>query len=137
MKKPTIYLLIGAPASGKSWVASQLSDLYSYISYDENPKSSHLDLLRQEHSKPILYDPTFKISTVIRRHSDEFNFVIAAIQESEETLRNRMTLRGGSWTDTVLKRNSEIRKRYEKYGNGGFIGTSSEVLCFLRQRALT
>ena len=135
IKKPTIYLLIGAPASGKSWVASQLTDLYSYVSYDSNPKKLHLDLLRQKHDKPILFDPTFKISTIIRRHSDEFNFVIIAIQESESVLRDRMSARGGEWTDTILKRNAEIAKRYQKYGNGGLIGTSTEALEFLRQRA--
>lgn len=128
MHRPTVYLLVGAPASGKSWVANQLLDQFTYISYDGNRKKTHLDLLRQPSDKPILYDPTFKISTMIRRHSDEFNFVIVAIQEDEQTLRQRIANRGGEWTDTILKRNEQVRKRYEKYGNGGFIGNSKEVL---------
>jgi len=130
-KLPTVYLLVGAPASGKSWVANQLIDKFDYISYDGNRKKTHLDLLRVPSTKPKLYDPTFKISTVIRRHSDEFNFIIVAIQEDEPTLRARMAERGGKWTDTIMKRNEQVRKRFEKYGNDGFIGNSSDVLVYL------
>jgi DNA-binding CsgD family transcriptional regulator len=128
---PTVYMLIGAPAAGKSWIAKQLLDKFDYISYDDNKKKKHLDLLRTPSNKPKLYDPTFKISTIIRRHSDEFNFIIIAIEESEEVLRERINSRNGKWTDTILKRNIQIRKRFEKYGNGGMIGTSNDVLNYL------
>jgi len=132
MTKQTIYLLIGAPSSGKSWVASQLQDKFTYISYDGNRKKEHINLLSSPSDKPKLFDPTFKISTLIRRHSDMFNFIIICIRETEEVLRERMTLRNGRWTNTILKRNEQVKKRYEKYGNGGFIGTSSEVLEYLK-----
>jgi hypothetical protein len=131
---PTVYLLVGAPASGKSWVASQLTDKFDYISYDGNPKKNHLDLLKTPSIKPKLYDPTFKISTIIRRHSNEFNFILVSIYEEEQTLRGRMNLRGGVWTDTVMKRNEVAKKRYEKYGTNGFLGTSQEVLEFLKKQ---
>ena len=137
MKKdiPTVYLLIGAPSAGKSWVAEQLLDSYDYVSYDDNSKKMHLDLLRSQSDKPKLYDPTFKISTTIRRHSDEFNFIIVAIYEDEQTLKSRIASRGGEWTDTIMKRNHQVKKRFEKYGAGGFIGTSSQVLEFLKQNS--
>ncbi len=131
--KSTVYLLVGAPASGKSWVAKQLEDKYDYVSYDGNSKKTHLDLLKVPSIKPKLYDPTFKISTIIRRHSDEFNFVLVSIYEEEQTLRDRIAMRGGEWTETILKRNEVAKKRYEKYGANGFIGTSEEVLNFLRK----
>ena len=129
---PTVYMLIGAPAAGKSWVANQLLDKFDYVSYDGNRKKDHLDLLRAKSDKPKLYDPTFKISTVIRRYSEEFNFIVIAIQEEEEILRARIANRGGKWTDTVMKRNTQIKKRYEKYSEGGFIGTSDEVLAYFK-----
>lgn len=129
--RKTVYMLIGAPSAGKSWVANQLLDKFDYISYDGNRKKDHLDLLRKDSNKPKLYDPTFKISTMIRRHSDEFNFIVVAIEESEDVLRSRIELRQGKWTDTILNRNKQVRKRYEKYGNGGYIGNSSEVLQYL------
>lgn len=130
----TIYLLIGAPSAGKSWIANQLTDACTYISYDGNRKKNHLDLLRAAPvDKPIIYDPTFKISTIIRRYSDEFNFIIAGIYETEDVLRSRMESRGGKWTDTIMKRNEVVKKRYEKYGANGFIGTSSEVLDYIKK----
>jgi hypothetical protein len=129
---PTVYLLIGAPAAGKSWVASHLLDKFDYVSYDANPKKEHINLLKTPSNKPKLYDPTFKISTIIRRHSDEFNFVLVSIYEEEQTLRDRIAIRGGKWTETILKRNEVAKKRYQKYGANGFIGTSEEVLIFLR-----
>lgn len=129
----TVYLLIGAPAAGKSWVAKQLIDQFTYISYDENSKKEHLTLLLSAPvDKPIIYDPTFKISTLIRCSSNEFNIRLIAIQEEETTLKARVMQRGGSWTGTIMKRNVEIKKRYEKYGADGFCGTSSECLEYLR-----
>ena len=124
-------MLIGAPASGKSWVANQVLDKFDYISYDAIPQKQHIDLLLKPSEKPKLYDPTFKISTIIKQHP-EINFIVVCIQESEETLKERVILRNGKWTDTIMKRNEQVRKRYEKYGNGGFIGTAQEVLAFLK-----
>jgi len=135
--KPTVYLLIGAPASGKSWVANQLLDKFDYISYDNNPKQNHLDLLLTPSTKSKLYDPTFKISTTIRRHSDQLDFILVAICETEEILRERMALRGGQWTNTIMNRNGEIQKRFLKYGANGFMGTAIEVLAYLRSIAAT
>ena len=91
-------------------------------------------MLKAPSDKPKLYDPTFKISTIIKRHSHEFNFVLVAIYETEDILRSRMASRNGTWTDTILKRNEVSRKRYNKYGRDadGFIGTSSEALEFLK-----
>lgn len=132
LSKPTIYLLVGAPSAGKSWIASQLLDKYHYVSYDGQRKKDHLELLREPSDKPKLYDPTFKISTIIRRHSDEFNFILVGIYETEEILRERMTSRGGEFTTTIMKRNEVSKKRYMKYGTGGFLGTSQECLEFLK-----
>lgn len=134
--RPTVYLLIGAPSAGKSWVANQLLDKYDYISYDGNRKKDHLTLLAQPSDKIKLYDPTFKISTLIRRHSDLYNFVIVCIYESEEVLRERMASRDGKFTPTILKRNEQVKKRFLKYGNGGFIGNSQEVLEWLIKQSI-
>ena len=129
---PTITFLIGAPSAGKSWVASQTLDEYEYVSYDGNSKKDHLELLRAPSNKPKLYDPTFKISTLIRRHSNEFNFAIVCIYETEEVLKARMASRNGKFTTTIMKRNEQVKKRFLKYDLGkGFIGTSQEVLLHL------
>lgn len=131
--KPTVYLLIGAPGAGKSWIAEQVKNNYDYISFDDVPKKEHIEKLKVPSSKHKLYDPTFKISTLIKRHSHELNFIIATIQEEEDTLRTRINSRGGKWTDTIMKRNNECKKRFIKYNkdNKGFIGNANEVLSFL------
>jgi len=131
--KPIIYLLVGAPGAGKSWVANQLLNKFHYVSFDGNSKKDHLTLLRQPLSRPFIYDPTFKISTFIRRHSDEFDITLIAIKEDESILRARIAKRNGKWTDTIMKRNTQIQKRFDKYGVGGFIGTSQQVLDYLRE----
>lgn len=76
----------------------------------------------------------YEKSTIIRRHSNEFNFILVGIYEEEQVLRDRMNLRGGVWTDTVMKRNEVAKKRYEKYGTNGFLGTSQEALEFLKKQ---
>ena len=134
VEPPTVYLLVGAPASGKSWVVSQLANKFDYVSYDKNAKNNHLDLLRVPSIKPKIYDPTFKISTIIRRHSHEFNFILVGIYEEEQILRHRIIMRNGTWTDTIIKRNEVIKNRYKTYGAGGFLGTSQEVLNYLKNK---
>lgn len=128
--KPIVYFLCGASGSGKSWVANQLLDKYEYISYDGNSKKDHIILLSTLSPKPKLYDPTFKISTLIKRHSDIFDIKPVFIYEDLEILKQRLLSRGGEVTSTLEKRNDTMKKRHAKYG--GFIGTSAEVLEFLK-----
>lgn len=130
---PILYLLCGASGSGKSWVASQLTDKFTYVSFDGTPKKNHIELLHKATTgdKPILYDPTIKISTFIKRHSHEFNIQPVFIIESEEVVRGRIESRGGKWTDYILKRMKVMEQRNKKYGV--YSGTSEEVLNWLQK----
>jgi predicted RNA-binding Zn-ribbon protein involved in translation (DUF1610 family) len=128
--RPTIYLVSGVSGAGKSWVCEQLLDKFSYVSYDRNSKSKHLDLLKQPSDKPKLYDPPIKISTFIRRHSDIFDIHPIFIIEDEATIKARLAQRGGVFTDSAIKRIAAIKSRNKKYGV--FSGTSSEVLVYLQ-----
>lgn len=128
--KPTVYMVCGASGSGKSWVCEQLIDKFTYVSYDKNIKSKHVELLQQSTDKPLLYDPPIKISTFIKRYSNIFNIIPIFIIESEETIRSRIHQRGGRFTEALSKRIHQIQKRSVKYGI--FSGTSSEVLAYLR-----
>jgi group I intron endonuclease len=127
---PTLYLICGVPGAGKSWVCNQLTNC-SYISFDGNSKKDHLELLQKagESGLPVCYDPTFKISTFIKRHGHLFNIKAVFIIESDETLKQRIAGRGGEWTDSLTKRIKQITKRSEKYGV--FSGTSNEVLSYM------
>jgi Zn ribbon nucleic-acid-binding protein len=132
-KKPTIYMVCGASGSGKSWVCRQLTDMSNYISYDENSKKKHIDLLKgADLSRPTLYDPPIKISTFIKRHSHEFDIIPVFIIEDTETVKERILSRGGEWTDFISKRCEAMKKRNAKYGV--FSGTSQEVLDWLKKQ---
>lgn len=128
--KPTIYMLCGVSGCGKSWVAEQLTHKFHYISFDKNPKKKHLDIMREySGEKPMLYDPNIKVSTFIRRHSEEFNIIPVFIIEDEEVVKERIAKRGGKWTESIPKRIGVMMKRNEKYGV--FSGKSHEVLEWL------
>lgn len=131
--KPKIYMLCGAPAAGKSWVVNRLQDhienKFIYVSYDNTPKKQHIELLQIPNELPKIYDPTFKISTIIQRHSDSLDLHPVFIYELDDVIIRRMKERGGDITPTITKRNKEILKRHKKYG--GFIGTSEEVFQYL------
>lgn len=130
--KPKLYMLAACSGSGKSWVCKQLTDLYDYVSYDDNRKKTHLDLLLQPSTKPKLYDPPIKISTFFKRHSHQFDIHAVFILETDEVVRSRIESRGGQWTEHIAKRNAAMQKRFAKYGS--FAGTSQEVLDYLRSQ---
>jgi hypothetical protein len=128
--KPIVYLVAGVSGAGKSWVCKQLIDKFTYVSYDANPKSKHAELLKQPSDKPKLYDPPIKISTFIKRHSNEFDIRSIFIIEDEEVIKARLEQRGGKFTESAKKRMVAILNRSKKYGI--FSGTSDEVLKYLQ-----
>jgi guanylate kinase len=131
--KPVLFLVCGVPGAGKSWVCNQLTNC-TYISFDGTKKKDHLQLLIEAGRlpQPIVFDPTFKISTLIKRYGDIFDIKPVFILESELTLKKRIADRGGEWTTSLDKRIIQIGKRAEKYGI--FSGTSSEVLDFMKKQ---
>jgi transposase-like protein len=130
---PTVYLVCGVPGAGKSWICEQLKDKINYISYDDTKNDEErLTLLRN--TAISLYDPTFKISTFIKRYSHEFNLIPLFIIEKEETLKERLIGRGGEWTESLTRRIIAIDSRSKKYGQ--FSGTSQEVLNYLKSQLL-
>jgi len=130
--KQDLYLIAGAPASGKSWVCNQLTKDFSYVSFDGINKNYHVYELLMNNSKPLLYDPTFKISTFTKRYGHLFNIHWGFIKEDLEVIESRMRQRNGKITDTVVKRIKRISKLSEK---AEFIGTSVEVLEYLKKKA--
>lgn len=126
---PTVYLLCGVSGSGKSWIAAQVLDKCTYVSFDKVPKPEHLSRIMSSGSD-VLYDPTYKISTFIRRHSHELNIIPIFILEGEDIIKTRLEGRGGSITASVIKRIASMQARAGKYGV--FSGTSDQVFRFLQ-----
>lgn len=128
--KQDLFLVAGCPASGKSWVCKQIKDNCNYVSYDGVNKNYHIYELLKGNNKPLLYDPTIKVSTFTKRYGHLFNIRLVVINEDEKTINERMVNRGGVITETIKKRISKMNNLSKKCE---FSGTSSEVLEYIKK----
>lgn len=128
--KPIVYLVCGVSGSGKSWVCNQLKDKINYVSFDDVPKNEHESCLHK--NSVSLYDPTFKISTFIKKNAHLFDIRPVFIIETEKTIEARLIARGGIFSDKTVNRMRSIDKRTKKYGV--FSGTSLQVLNYLKDQ---
>lgn len=125
--KKQLYILTGAPASGKTWVLSNLSN-FTCLDSDIIPKK---ELAPRAHAsnRPLL-TLTIGISTFIKNNPD-FDIRLVVIDEEIETLNQRMLLRGGKITSTIEKRAKRMKALAQK---AVFSGTSKEVLDYLKSQ---
>ena len=73
-KKKEIFMVVGSPGSGKSWVNNQLKDSYDYIPHDDYIGTQNKGISKTYHqaitekaqssSKPILIESPFSISQI-------------------------------------------------------------------------
>lgn len=123
--RKTLYLLTGAPASGKSWVLSNLTN-FNCLDSDVIPKKDILVKVK-EANKPIL-SLTIGVSTFIKNNPD-LDIKLIVICEDIKTLNKRMQARDGRVTPTIERR----AKRMEALAQQAiFSGNSREVLGFLK-----
>jgi hypothetical protein len=129
--KRDLYLVTGAPGSGKSWVCSQLASQVDYIPYDDVPKEQHLHLMLNNNKLPIVYDPWRKATSFVKRYAANFNIKLIVIVEDLEVVKKRLIQRGGvpdDNTNKYVKRSMLIAKKAE------FSGTSDQVLQYLKDK---
>ncbi len=133
----TIYLIIGAPGSGKTWVCSQLKNEFSYIPHDNflTSEEIYLDELMQEglrSSKPVLAEIPFSISKFKEPlEAQGFNVIPVFIIEEPDIVRSRYERREGKMIPKGhLTRINTYRERARTYR--AFSGTSQEVLEHLK-----
>jgi hypothetical protein len=134
-----IYLVIGVPCSGKSWIASQLTNFHyvhhdGYIGHINQPKEyvfGILDALKTA-TKPILAEAPFSISQIKDPLEERGLKVIPVfILEHPKTLHERyMTRERKPIPKGHLTRQETYRKR--AYESKAFFGTSSDVLKYLQ-----
>lgn len=124
--KRIVYLLTGAPGSGKSWVCDKLSNLLDPIDLDKVKKSELLNVIKSRYCPVIAM--TIGVSTFIKNNPD-LDIKLVVIREPKKIIKERLIERGGQWTKTIDAR----IKRMESLANKAvFTGTSSEVLIFLK-----
>ncbi len=132
----TIYLVVGTPGSGKSWVCEQLKDKFEYISHDSYPKLANYLALAESFAengdKPVLIETPFSVSQIIGPLENKgFDVIPVFIIEDEETTSNRYESRENKpIPQGHLTRIQTYRERAHELQ--AFSGTSEEVLKYLQ-----
>lgn len=131
-----LFILIGAPGVGKTWICNKMSNDFNIISSDRlrNGIDAAVDqaLLGE---KPVLVDIPFRIKAFIERWRDKVpDAVVIALVEDRETHEQRLRLRGGEFDATIIKRVKRIDSLSKRYAN--IIGDSDHVLKRLTYEAV-
>lgn len=131
--KQKVYLLVGSPGSGKSWVSSRLGHKFKVLEHDDfkTTPAAYIPALKRAmitSDKPILANTPFGVSDIMEALGPECLPVF--IIEPEETLKQRYFTRQGyeipkghlTRQTTYVHRANELK---------AFKGTSQEVLNYL------
>lgn len=133
-----VYLVVGCPGSGKSWVCEQLTELFEYVHHDLYIKmtgSAYVDAILEaaDHStRPILAEAPFSISKTMEPLEEAGCTVVPVfIVEDPEVISDRYLAREGkNIPPGHLTRQRTYAERAAEYN--AFTGTSDEVLVHLK-----
>ena len=128
-----LFILIGAPGVGKTWICNKLSKDFNIISSDRlrNGIDAAVDqaLLGE---KPVLVDIPFRIKAFIERWRQKVpDAVVIALVEDRETHEQRLKSRGGEFDATILKRVKRVNSLSKQYAN--IIGNTDQILNQMEQ----
>lgn len=145
--KQPVFLMIGVPGVGKSWVADQVKDVYQYVHHDgfighiNQPEAYVKAILEawKKAEKPLLAEAPFSISAIKDPLEKAGVKVIPVIiLEDPETYKKRYTSDKNREQNVKsipghLTRMETYKKRAKEYK--AFSGTSEEVLKYLKAQA--
>lgn len=131
-----VYLLVGVPCSGKSWVCEQLKAKYEYIPHDAHIGGDYIAEIRDRAAtttKPLLIETPFSMSQILNQLQD-FDVTPVFIVEELSTLQTRYMEREGKSFPTghVTRQQTYIDRALTV---GAFAGDSSAVLHHLESVA--
>lgn len=133
-----VFMVIGCPGSGKSWVMNQLTDKFHLVLHDQFLGKVYLSEIAKQSkiaTRPLLIETPFSISQ-IKDPLEQCGFQITPvfIQEHPQVIMQRYLAREGrAIPPGHLTRQQTYRDRALMWG--AFMGTSSEVLEHLRRAA--
>jgi RNase adaptor protein for sRNA GlmZ degradation len=136
MTKAEIFLIVGVPGSGKSWIAEQLEDRLNYVRHDDSKDQwDYIGALRDaaySSRVPVIAEAPFSVKSIMEPLN---NFGIKVtpfyITESKQTLSERYWNREQRVIPKMhLTRAATYAKRAEE--SGAIRGTSSEILEAIR-----
>lgn len=129
-----IYLVVGAPGSGKSWVCEQLKGTFEYVPHDLYPKTYIAEVLERVKTapKPLLIETPFSVSKIVEPLNQAgYSVIPVFIIETPNVTAERYLKREGkpipqghlTRIETYKQRANELK---------AFQGTSNEVLSYLK-----
>lgn len=139
MPPPEIYLLVGCPGSGKTWVCSQLGDAYHVVPRDAVPDRNNENYLRdiareaKSATKPLIVEAPFSVSDILHPLRELGHRVTPMfILEDPLVVSTRYLKREGRpIPQTHLTRQDTYRRRAAELD--AFSGTSAEVVARLKE----
>lgn len=138
-QKKTIYLVVGCPGAGKSWVCEQIKHLFEYAHHDLHigmTGDAYLEAIQKAadaSDKHVLAETPFSISKLkVPLEAAGHNVVPLVISEHPNVISSRYAAREKKDIPAGhLTRQQTYRQRAE--ANGWFHGSSEQVLNHLKQ----
>lgn len=142
-KKPKIYMVVGCPGAGKSWVCEQLTDKFKYVHHDgfiylkTGPKA-YVDAILEaaedeKNKKPILIEAPFSISqTKDPLEAKGYPVECVYIIEDHRVIADRYKKRDSKEIPRghLTRQNTYLQRAKN---SKAFTGTSDEVLEHLKK----
>lgn len=134
----TVYMVVGCPCSGKSWVCEQLHEQFCYVRHDDfiGDLRIYIAAINQAAitaTRPLLIETPFSMSQLEEplNASGRYHVVAVFILEQHEELERRYRAREGKPIPIGhLSRQKTYAKRAQE--RQAFSGTSAEVLRHLK-----
>lgn len=130
----SVFIVVGCPGSGKSWVCEQLGHKFDHLKHDDFIGKDYGSALAEasKGNKPVLAETPFSISQLKEPlEAKGIKVVPVFISEPDGVIEERYLKRNGKPIPTGhLTRQKTYAERAKLYG--AFIGTAQEVLEHLK-----
>lgn len=132
-----VFLVVGCPGSGKTWVCEQLTEKFHFVPHDDYLDANGRDYVpalvqaARQATMPVLAEAPFSVSQILDPLDDYgIEVVPVFILEDEAVLKERYHAREGK---EIPKGHLTRQRTYESRARelDAFSGTSEEVLQFL------
>jgi hypothetical protein len=128
-----IYMVIGCPGTGKTWVCNQLREHFHCVPQGNMSSGVYVDEVLTHAKvahKPILIEAPFGVTEIKTALETCFKVIPIFIQEDLNVIRDRYFKREGKQIPPGnLTRQNTYKERAEAWG--AYQGTSSECLAHL------
>jgi hypothetical protein len=135
-----VYLIVGCPGSGKTWITDQLKTKYDLVKHDMQSGmtgakyAEHIKVAADTSDKPILAEAPFSISEIKEPlEKDGIEVRPVFIQEADGMIEARYRYRENKEIPAQhIARQKTYASRAREYG--AFSGTSEQVLKHLQKQ---